>query len=157
MKKETEHNQNINLSDHSAAETVLKRNGVKPTSNRILVLMTLMNAESPMSLIELEDKLETLDRSSISRVLTLLYSSDIVHEMQDGRGVAKYEVCRTGADDDSGHDDIHAHFYCENCGKVTCLEDVAIPHVELPDGFELRSANFMLKGLCGTCASHMSR
>ncbi len=157
MKRVTEHSQDINLSDHAAAETFLKRKGVKPTSNRILVLMTLMNAESPMSLIELEDKLETLDRSSISRVLTLLYSSHIVHEMQDGRGVAKYEVCRAEDSEHSSHDDIHAHFYCENCGKVICLEDVAIPDVQLPEGFELKSANFMLKGLCGTCASHCTR
>lgn len=129
---------------------ILENAGIKPTSNRILVLRALLDAESPMSLIELETMLETLDRSSIQRVLTLLSEHDIVHVMEDGRGVAKYEVCRSH-DHHDHDDDHHAHFYCEKCERVFCLEDVAIPHIALPDGFEVKGANFMLKGICPEC------
>lgn len=132
---------------------MLEEAGVKPTSNRILVLRALHEATSPKSLIELETKLETLDRSSILRVLTLLCEHGLVHVMEDGRGVSKYEMCHAGhhAHHDA-HDLHHAHFYCEKCDKVYCLEDVEVPEINLPEGFELKGVNFMLKGICRDCS-----
>ncbi len=137
---------------------ILEKAGLRATPNRILVLRELMGAEAPQSLIELETRLETLDRSSILRVLTSLCDHGLVHVMEDGRGVSKYEACH-----DSGHhhdhrewhiaEDLHhAHFYCEKCGKVYCLEDVMVPQIEVPEGFEVRGVNFMLKGLCPRCS-----
>jgi len=128
---------------------ILENVGIKPTSNRILVLRTLLGAKSPMSLIELETELETLDRSSIQRVLTILSGHGLVHVMEDGRGIAKYEVCHSH--DHHTNDDHHVHFYCEKCEKVFCLEDTAIPRIPVPDGFEVKGANFMLKGICPDC------
>ncbi len=128
---------------------MLESGGVKPTSNRILVLRCLGASKSPMSLIELETELETLERSSILRVLTVLSEHGLVHAMEDGRGVTKYEVCHST--DHGTQDDHHAHFYCEKCNKVYCLEDITIPHIPIPSGFELKGVNFMLKGICASC------
>lgn len=133
----------------ATAAELLENNGVKATSNRILVVRTLLESISPMSLIELETALETLDRSSIQRVLTLLSANHLVHVMEDGRGVARYEVCHSS--DHHIHDDNHAHFYCERCRKVYCLDDVGIPQIPVPAGFKVHGANFMLKGLCPGC------
>lgn len=131
---------------------ILESEGVKPTANRILVLRTLLNAESPMSLIEMETELETLDRSSILRVLTVFSDHGLVHVMEDGRGVSKYEICHSHNHTHDGlDDDRHAHFYCEKCDRVYCLEDVLIPHIPVPYGFEVKGANFMLKGICPAC------
>lgn len=131
-------------------EEILTAGGIKPTANRILVVRALLNSKSPMSLIELETALETMDRSSVQRVLTLLSEQDVVHVMEDGRGVSKYEVCHSH-DHHDHDDDHHAHFYCEKCHKVYCLEDVTIPHVPVPEGFMVKGANFMLKGICPKC------
>lgn len=138
---------------HDMESKMLEEAGVKPTSNRILVLRSLQEATSPKSLIELETQLETLDRSSILRVLTLLCEHGLVHAMEDGRGVSKYEMCHAGhhAHHDA-HDLHHAHFYCEKCDKVYCLEDVEVPEINLPEGFELKGVNFMLKGICRDCS-----
>lgn len=134
----------------NAEESVILDNaGVKPTSNRILVLRSLLKSTSPMSLMELETDLMTLDRSSILRVLTVLADNEVVHVMEDGRGVTKYEVCHSR--DHKSNDDHHAHFYCEQCHRVYCLEDVSIPHIPVPDGFETHGVNFMLKGTCPRC------
>ena len=133
-------------------EQMLENAGIKPTSNRILVLRTLIKADYPISLIDLETRLETLDRSSIQRVLTVLSEHGLVHVMEDGRGVSKYEVCHSD-DHHHDHDDHHAHFYCEKCFKVFCLEDVNIPHIPVPPGFEVTGVNFMLKGICDSCGS----
>lgn len=129
---------------------ILEAGGVKPTANRILVLRSLLASSSPMSLIELETQLETLERSSILRVLTVLSEHGLVHVMEDGRGVSKYEVCHSS--DHGTQDDHHAHFYCEKCNRVYCLEDIAVPHIFLPPGFKLKGVNFMLKGICPNCS-----
>ncbi len=49
----------------------LDKKGVKPTANRILVLKELNNVDGPVSLSVLENRLLTMDKSSIFRVLTL--------------------------------------------------------------------------------------
>lgn len=131
-------------------ENLLSRAAVRPTANRILVVRALAAASAPMSLIELEQELITLDRSSISRVLSLLASAHLVHALEDGRGITKYELCH--ADHDCSLADQHAHFYCEKCNRVFCFESVAAPVVPLPEGFTVNSVNFMLKGLCPDCS-----
>lgn len=126
--------------------------GVKPTANRILVLRALMAAAGPMSLSELEDSIQTMEKSSIFRVLTLLMDHELLHALEDGRGIVKYEVCN-GHHDGAEHHDMHAHFYCERCRQVFCLESVTAPIPPLPEGFEVKSVNYMLKGLCADCRS----
>lgn len=129
---------------------MLEKAGVKPTSNRLLVLKALLSAKYPLSLIEIETELQTLERSSILRVLNLFGEHDIVHTVEDGRGIIKYEVCHSDAE--CSIDDMHPHFYCEKCHKVVCFDHLPMPHVATPAGFQTRTANFMLKGLCSECS-----
>lgn len=134
------------------AENLLEKSGVRPTANRILVARELLGAHSPLSLIDLEHALQPMDRSSILRVLTLLHQAHIVHAMEDGRGVVRYEVC--SASEACSISDMHPHFYCERCERVFCFESMALPQIAAPDGFQVDSVNFMLKGVCPDCASH---
>lgn len=130
-------------------ESILEKKGVKPTPNRLLVLKGLLDAGRPVSLSELEIILDSVDRSSIFRVLSLFAAHHVVHEMEDGSGMMKYEVC-SGVDGCS-LDDMHVHFHCEVCGTTYCLKDMRIPEVELPEGFSMESVNFMIKGICPAC------
>ena len=50
-------------------EEKLKDKGVRPTAARILILQKLSEQTYPISLLELEAQLETLDKSTISRSL----------------------------------------------------------------------------------------
>ena len=131
------------------AEELLTKAGIKLTANRVLVMRELMRSERPASLIEIETALETLDRSSVLRVLTLLAAHELIHTFEDGRGVTKYEICR--GEDHCTIEDMHAHFYCEKCRKVYCFEQISAPRISLPAGFEVHSVNYMLKGECPTC------
>lgn len=137
---------------NSKAEEILEKSGVKPTSNRLLVVGELMHSQQPVSIIEISDAIDTLDKSSVFRVVTLLLEHGIVHAVEDGRGIVKYELCHADHVDGST-DDFHAHFYCQQCQKVVCLEDIAVPQVNMPEGYQLRSVNYMLKGLCPECAA----
>lgn len=131
------------------AELLMSKAGIKPTANRLLVLNALQKSDRPLSLIELETDLETLERSSISRVLSLLLDKDVIHTFEDGRGVAKYEICH--GENHCSVEDMHAHFYCEKCNRTFCFEDISAPSINIPDEFEIRTINYMLKGICPAC------
>lgn len=134
---------------HHNAEEMLEKADIKPTANRLLVLRELIKSDSPMGLIELETALETMDRSSVLRVLHLLLEHDVIHAFEDGRGVSKYEICH--GENHCSPGDMHAHFYCQRCEKTFCFEDISAPQINIPNEFEIRSVNYMLKGLCPTC------
>jgi Fur family ferric uptake transcriptional regulator len=97
---------------------------------------------------ELEDRIGSIDKSGIFRALTLFKEQHLVHVLEDGEGV-RYELCHSH---DHDHDeDIHPHFYCEQCQQTYCLDYTEIPEIALPKGFEQKSANLMIKGICPNC------
>lgn len=131
-------------------ENILNDKGVKPTSNRILVLKEIIKASHPVSLADLEAMLEfSMDKASIFRVLELFSKKDIVHVIEDGSRSLKYELCQSS----SNHSiyDQHVHFYCENCKEIYCFDTVSVPLINMPDGFHPHSVNYMIKGLCPKC------
>ncbi|MDE6416763.1 MAG: transcriptional repressor, partial [Duncaniella sp.] len=73
------------------ALTLLEESGIKATPNRMLVVKALLDSEHPLSLVEIETQLETVEKSSVFRVLSLFVEKDLVHTLEDGRGIVKYE------------------------------------------------------------------
>ena len=118
--------------DEKQCVELLEHHGVKATANRIVVVKALAAADRPMSLSELEYQILTIDKSGVFRALTLFK-----------------ELCHSH--DDHVDDDLHVHFYCEQCRRTYCLEDIKIPPVQLSDGFEMHSVNYMVKGICPHC------
>lgn len=125
--------------------------GVQVTPNRILVWRELERASSPLSLRELEDSIDTMDKSSIFRTLRLFADHHLVHQIDDGSGSIKFEVCHLRTHN-TLHDDEHAHFYCRQCHKTFCLDNIPVPHITLPEGFHTEETNFVFKGICPTCS-----
>lgn len=132
-------------------ETLLERHGIRPTPNRLLVVRALLDATAPIALVALETYLETVDRSTIFRVLNLFRSVGLVHVIDDGSGSTKYELCRGEHSCSPTH--LHVHFHCQECGATTCLNDTPVPAVTLPEGYEPREVNFVVTGLCPRCSS----
>jgi len=128
---------------------IMEHHGVKPTVNRILVAKALEASDRPLSLAELESKLQTVDKSGISRALALFREHHLVHVLEDGGDGVRYELCRSHNDEQD--DDMHVHFYCECCRRTFCLDGIKIPPVTLPGGFIMNSVNYMVKGICPTC------
>ncbi len=128
---------------------LLTQHGIKPTANRILLVKALDKEQQPLSLTELEYRILTIDKSNIYRMLTLFREQHLVHVVEGGEALARYELCRSLHEDD---DDVHAHFYCERCHKLTCLVGTPIPEIPLPDGYRKTSATYTVKGICEACA-----
>lgn len=128
----------------------LEKKGIKPTSIRILILRAMMRVSYAVSLADLEDELDTVDKSTIFRTLTLFLSHHLIHGIEDGSGSLKYEVCSSECI--CSVDDMHTHFYCERCHRTFCFKRIQIPVIDLPDGFVMESINYMVKGICSDCA-----
>lgn len=129
---------------------LLQRHSIRETANRLLVLRALAAEKRPVSLSELESRIDSIDKSGIFRTLTLFRDRHLVHTLEDGGDGVRYELCLSS--DEREDDDLHVHFYCENCRKTTCMENIPVPCVQLPDGYEKQSVNYMIKGICPDCA-----
>ena len=126
---------------------LFEEHGVKPTANRLRIARALAEAGRPLSPVELEALLETVDKSVISRTLSLFRETRLVHVLEDGDGL-RYELCRSHHEED---DDTHVHFHCEGCGRTFCLSSVPVPEVSLPEGYRARTTTDLVRGLCPDC------
>lgn len=130
-------------------ERRLEARGIKPTAIRNLIFGAMLNHPQAFNLADLEQKLDTVDKSTLFRTITLFHEKLLIHSIDDGSGSMKYSVCST--DCMCSLNDLHVHFYCNKCEHTYCLESISIPKVQLPQGFRLQSVNFVFKGLCDKC------
>lgn len=131
-------------------EQRLEARGIKPTAIRLLIFKVMLEHNQAFSLLSLEERLDTVDKSTLSRTITLFHEKLLIHSIDDGSGSMKYSVC--SPDCSCSINDLHVHFNCTKCKRTYCLESIAIPKVTLPHNFVLESVNFVLKGLCDKCS-----
>ena len=130
-------------------EKILAEHGVKATANRLMIARALADAHRPLTMTELEDLLETIDKSNVFRTLQLFREAHLVHALEDTGDGVRYEFCHSHAE---GHDDdLHVHFYCEKCHRTYCLEDKPVPAVDPPEGYVVESSSMLLRGICPDC------
>lgn len=133
-------------------EELLNSHGIKPTANRIVVLRGLATTARPLTQTELEQRLQSIDKSGISRTLTLFRDHHLVHAVDDGNGALHYELCHSHSHEED--DDRHVHFFCERCRRTLCLDGVPVPQVPLPPGFVATGHSHLVKGICPACSGH---
>lgn len=129
---------------------LLKERGVAATPIRLLVYKCLKESPGPLSLSEMEVKLDSVDKSTISRTLATFRENHLLHSFNDGSGSMKYELCKS--QDHSLEEDTHVHFRCEKCGTTKCLPEIKIPAVSLPPGYLKHDSNYIITGICGDCS-----
>ena len=131
-------------------EELLARHGVRITANRLIIARALQEAGRPLSMTELEQRLETIDKSNVFRALSVFRQAHLVHALEDTGDGVRYELCHSHGQDD---DDVHVHFYCLRCHRTYCLEHTPIPPVQVPDGYAQESVSYIIKGICPSCGS----
>jgi Fur family ferric uptake transcriptional regulator len=121
--------------------------GARATPARIRVLELLSAAPLPLSHHDVESALGagSLDRVTLYRVLDWLVESGLAVKGADERRVWRFSLV------DGGSHGSHAHFHCESCGRVFCLDMPAPAPPPLPGGFTLRRAALDLSGRCAQC------
>ena len=130
---------------------LLKHGKLRTTATRKLVLKEFLAAgNQALTSNEIEKKFEDLDRITLYRTLKTFEEAGLIHQAVDVSGKSKYALCSEDCSTHN-HEDHHAHFYCKNCKKTVCLDDVKIPFINLPSNFILEDKQLVLSGICSDC------
>ncbi len=130
---------------------VLKANQLKVTQPRLRVLDIISTKLSAISQPELEKILGSeIDRVTLYRILASFEEKGILHKVFDLNGTATYAFCSTKCTADHHHDQ-HVHFICSVCNSVYCLDEIALPKINLPTDFSLHSIAINAVGICDIC------
>jgi Fur family ferric uptake transcriptional regulator len=132
-------------------EHLLKRHQLKRTEARLRVLSLLVNKKTATSQPDLESVIGDVDRVTLYRILNAFEEKGIIHKVFDLNGTANYAICSSDCDEHN-HNDEHLHFNCTNCKNVYCLDELDMPPIVLPAGFQLERLSFSATGLCSKCA-----
>ncbi|TAH40788.1 MAG: transcriptional repressor [Betaproteobacteria bacterium] len=132
----------------SARERIAARGG-RVTRTRLVVLELLQCSEHPLSHDEIGDALAAAgvahDRVTLYRTLDWLVEQGLARRIAGGERAWRFEAVR-----DAAHR--HAHFHCDRCGQVVCLEGLEpAPATGLPSGFHVDRAELVLHGSCAAC------
>ena len=133
-------------------KNLLKKNNLKFTIQREVILETLYNSDehlSPESLYNLiQEKYSQLNTgiATVYRTLTLLEESDIVTSLSFGAQGKKYEL---------GAKDHHDHMICTKCGHITEFVDEEIEKrqqtIAKELGFKMIDHSMQIYGICKNC------
>lgn len=132
-----------------AARELITAHGGRVTRTRIAVIETLQGSRHPLSHDEIGAALDAEgivhDRVTLYRALDWLVEQGIAQRIASGERAWRFEMRRSG-------DHRHAHFHCERCGQILCLEDVPAPaEARLPAGFAVERTELVLHGACAEC------
>ena len=89
----------------------------------------------------------SLGIATVYRTVKALVETGILVPIVIG-GTTRYELA------EKSH---HHHFYCQECGRVICLEGCPFPETQLaPRGFDVRTHELVVIGACPECAAKNS-
>ena len=126
---------------------VLEKKGLKKTKVRMALVQHFMNLDHAQSYNDLQAALvNEVDKSTLYRNLTSFEQAGIIHRINDHSGVAKYAF---GESPVQGKE--HAHFVCECCKTVYCMEGRAPIEIKVPDGFKTKKVQTIITGICADC------
>lgn len=150
----------INLKDRTVEydrllsdfKQLLKKNGLKFTIQREVILETLYNSNehlTPEALHNLiQDKFPNLNTgiATVYRTLSLLEDSDMVTSLSFGAQGKKYEL---------GAKHHHDHFICTRCASITEFVDEGIEarqkKIANEFGFLMQDHSMQIYGICKNC------
>jgi Fur family transcriptional regulator, ferric uptake regulator len=131
---------------------ILQHHRLRHTQSRADILGIFLDQGAALSEREIEAAMSApCDRVTIYRTLSTFLERGIIHKVLDNAGAMRYALCSSHCQEGPQHQHDHVHFKCLQCGQTICLEEVPIPAVQLPPGFQLREVNMLLEGVCANC------
>lgn len=129
------------------AEQLLTEAHIHLTAIRITILREIMQLDHTFTLADMEERMDTIDKSTLFRTLTLFLQHKLLHEVDNGSGSKLY--CRCVCNSKQHHS--HIHFTCTECGQTFCIKDIDSSQIPCPRNFEVEEINCVMKGLCPEC------
>ena len=138
------------------AEKILSNHGIRPTQMRSKIYRYLRRKQSAVSFSDLKkvfaeksENNKTANRTTFYRNLKIFEDKGLIHQVNDGTGMAKFAISGENTKSKYGTD-LHLHFHCTECKKTICLPN-KIPEESLPDDYKINNVNLVLKGICVKC------
>ena len=132
-------------------QDILKRNQLSVTGSRTRILELFLSQTGALAHGDIEKKTgEKFDRVTIYRTLQTFVDKGIIHTIPTADNSVRYALCKDECSQGHHHDH-HVHFVCRQCGNTVCLDDVAVPNVNLPRGYESTHIEVVVNGICKDC------
>ncbi|MCO5109028.1 MAG: transcriptional repressor [Burkholderiaceae bacterium] len=137
----------------SRARQMIRHFGARMTVPRVRVLAELLDAESALTHIELQKRVEAgaepIDRVTLYRVLEWLEDTGLVHRVAGPDRVFHFSARPIRRP--------HGHFRCVRCAHIYCIEEPGAlarrVRALLPAGFSGEEIEVTVSGRCARCAS----
>ena len=132
---------------------ILKRSQLSVTASREKILHLFLEEAGALAHGDIEKKAgEKFDRVTVYRTLQTFVEKGIIHTIPTNDNSIRYALCKDDCVEGHHHDN-HVHFVCNNCGNTVCLDEVIIPEIKLPKGFQASQVEMVVSGICGQCRS----
>ncbi len=126
---------------------VLYNHNLKRTSCREGIIEVMMASEHALSENEIRQKLHgNYDRTTFYRSFITLERHKIIHRIVIDSQMIKYALVVPASLNKE-----HAHFFCNDCQTIQCIEIAPSKELQLPAGFKEAEKEILIKGTCATC------
>lgn len=134
------------MSQYEKYGEYLKNNGIRASSQRILILKYLNeNNNHPTAgkiYDELSGKLPTISKATVYNNLKLFLENGLIKEINIDNTETRYDF----------NTEMHGHFRCKNCGKIfdIKIEELKLDTSDFSD-FQFDSTDVFINGICPDC------
>ncbi len=133
------------------AVEILNNHKLKRTSCREGIIEVVMTANQALSENEIRARLiGNYDRTTFYRSFKTLEEHHILHKIVVDNQLVKYALDNTVT-----HKDEHAHFYCNECQTVKCMDNIPVQKYQLPEGYADNETEVLIKGTCSKCTNQV--
>jgi Fur family transcriptional regulator, ferric uptake regulator len=136
---------------HGDSTVMLENHKLRITPIRQQVLGLFMGKPHALSHADIEQTLVgDFDRVTIYRTLTSFVEKGMLHKIPADNGLTRYALCKDECSNEEHHHS-HVHFNCNQCSQTFCLENISVPHINLPQGYSFTDMNYIATGTCKNC------
>lgn len=131
------------------AKDLLKKNNLKSTAQRLMILEKILDDKSIFSANSLFDLFRNeMDLVTIYRIISAFLDKGLIREVIGNDEVKRYEVACI-------HNPVHPHLYCRVCKKLFCLQALDNRVVKLfnreKNDFIVEDIAVQITGICREC------
>jgi len=137
--------------NNETIENILKTHKLRKTNCRIDVMDVFLKSNKALTQGDLEQSLKKYDRVTLYRTLNSFLEAGILHKIPNDDGIACYGLCFETCTPENHHHN-HAHFKCNDCGTIVCLDMPVTEAIDLPKGYKKENINVIIDGVCKNCS-----
>jgi Fur family transcriptional regulator, ferric uptake regulator len=132
-------------------QQILRRNRLSVTDSRSKILELFLLQNGALAHADIERKSgSSFDRVTVYRTLQTFVEKGIVHTIPTADNSIRYALCKDECSEGHHHDH-HVHFVCGQCGTTICLDDITVPDIKLPKGYQSTQVEVVVNGVCRNC------